>query len=179
MESVYKPRHDEKRSSSLPEGYAQRLSSLAFPYRVVPGIDWDGCFNLDSFHKWIDDVLSWAKKTDRLETVLQTIGNGLSYAEKNEGLPNDTILDELNKPQNRQMRIGYQLGVQNRSLFHWIDPEGKTEQTMAQEYKNYAQKAEERGYSRVAEMLDSIATYFQKEAEENKKMMRTRDTEEL
>ena len=177
MEYVYKPRHDDKKHSNLPEGVAKRLFSLTYNYCVVPGIEWDGSFNVASFRAWIDDVIRWARETDRMEVVQQTIGNGLSYAEKTEGLPNDTILDELNKPQNREMRHGYQLGIQNQRGVHWIDPEGKPERALAQEYKTYAQNAEERGYSRVFEMMNSIANSYLREAEENRKMLKRHDEE--
>ena len=168
MQLTYKPRHEEHKVRKLSEGVSQRLFLITHNYCVVLGVDWNGDFNAEIFHAWLEHVLHWAEETDRAAVVQHTIGNGLSYAKQENGLPNDTIMSELNKPQNREMRLGYQLGIQNQRGVHWVDPEGKPEYELAQKYHGYATIAEERGYSRVSETLKTIAENYLREAEYNK-----------
>ena len=163
--SGYKPRHEEHKATNLSEGVRQRLFLLTHKYCVIPGIDWSGKFDAEKFQKWISSVLTWAEKTDRLEVTQHTIGSGLSYAKTEDGLPNDIIMTELNKPQNKEMRVGYQLGIQNQRGVHWVDPEGKPELALAEKYNDYAKIAEGRGYSRFAETLESIGKSYLCEAE--------------
>ena len=168
MELVYKPRHEEHRTRNLSEGVLQRLFLLIHHYCVVPGVDWNGDFNAEKFHEWMTRVLTWAEQTDRMEVTQHTIGNGLSFAKFEDGLPNDTIMTELNKPHHKEMRLGYQLGIQNQRGVHVLDPEGKQEYALAEKFHNYANTAEKRGYSRFSETLEAIAESYQHEAERNK-----------
>lgn len=169
MELAYMPRHGDHKERNLGEGVAQRLYALIYDYRVVPGVDWDGTFSPNLFQTWIEEVVSWAQETDRLTVVQQTIGNGLSFAPTEDGLPNNIILEELNKPQNREMRHGYELGIQNQRGVHWVDPEGKPEKALAKKYADCAEKVESYGFSRAADIFREISKAYLQEAEENKK----------
>ena len=172
MECVFKPNHEEHKRKNYSEGLKQRLFLLTYNYFVVPGIDWNGAFNAERFQKWINNVILWANETDRLEVTQQIIGNGLSHAKTENGLPDDVIMAELNKSQNNEMRIGYQMGIQNQRGVHWVDPEGKPELELAKKYSIYAKAAEERGYSRFAETLKRISNSYLLEAEEIKQRNR-------
>ena len=111
IELAYKPRHEEHRQGNLPEEVAQRLYTLIYDFQVVPGIDWAGNFSAERFQIWISETLAWAKEADRLVVVQQTIGNGLSFAEKENGLPNKAILEELNSNRTKKcdMDTGWEL----------------------------------------------------------------------
>ena len=87
---------------------------------------------------------------------------------KNNGLPNETIMDVLNKPQNNEIRSGYCLGILNQRGVNSVDPTGKPELTLAKEYNRYAKAAEELGYSRFAETLREISVNYSNEAEKIK-----------
>lgn len=50
---------------------------------------------------------------------------------------------------------------------HWIDPEGKPELELAEDYENKANIAESRGYSRYAGILRGVADEFKREAKSN------------
>ena len=178
MEKTYKPRHGDRKNCNHSEGLSQRLYYLTQPFCVVPGTDWEGNFDSVKFCSWIDEVLQWSIKTDRREVAQQTVGNGLSYAPKENGLPNETILNVLNQPTNRDMRFGYQLGIENQRGAHIVDPTGKEELELADMYKGYAKNAEDRGYSRVAEMLRAIENWYRFDAEDNIKMHEHLELEE-
>lgn len=77
------------------------------------------------------------------------------------------ILEELNRVENEELRRGYYLGIINQRGVHWIDPEGKPELELAEDYENKANIAESRGYSRYAGILRGVADEFKREAKSN------------
>lgn len=66
-----------------------------------------------------------------------------------------------------ELRRGYYLGIINQRGVHWIDPEGKPELELAEDYENRANTAESRGYSRYAGILRVIGDEFKREARRN------------
>ena len=152
---------------------ARRLWEILHDYCVVPGTDWDGNYNEEDFHKWIEYCKTWAKSEDREAITQQTIGNGLSHAKKDKhGLVDDFIMKELNKIENEEMRVGYRLGIINQRGVRRIDPEGKLEFQLAEEYKKIADAAEAKGYAKYAETLRLISEDYIREAESNIKRHR-------
>lgn len=69
--------------------------------------------------------------------------------------------------ENEELRRGYYLGIINQRGVHWIDPEGKPELELAEDYENRANIAESRGYSRYAGILRVIGDEFKREAKSN------------
>lgn len=63
--------------------------------------------------------------------------------------------------------IYHYLGIINQRGVHWIDPEGKPELELAEDYENRANIAESRGYSRYAGILRVIGDEFKREAKSN------------
>ena len=113
-------------------------------------------------------VKDWSKENDRYEVTMHTVGAGLSYAVLNEEkMPAEVIIEELNRAENEELRRGYYLGVINQRGVHFIDPEGKPELELTKEYKDRANIAEERGYSRYAGVLNEIADQYFREARHN------------
>lgn len=165
---MYKKKHSDSHEEIPSEHVARRLWEVLHDYCVVPGTDWDGNYNEVDFHKWIDYCKTWARSEDREDVVLHTIGNGLSHAKKDEyGLVDDFIMKELNKIENEEMRMGYRLGIINQRGVRWIDPEGKPEFQLAEEYKKIAEVAEAKGYAKYAETLRLISEDYIREAESN------------
>ena len=98
----------------------------------------------------------------------EKLGSGLSYAELDEDkLPQTAVIEELNRVENEELRRGYYLGIINQRGVHWIDPEGKPELELAEDYENRANIAESRGYSRYAGILRVIGDEFKREAKSN------------
>ena len=92
----------------------------------------------------------------------------MSYAELDDDkLPQTAIIKELNSIENDELRRGYYWGIINQRGVHWIDPEGKPELELAEDYENRANIAESRGYSRYADILRSVADEFKREARRN------------
>lgn len=168
MAAMYKKRHEAPRPNTTPKAISDRLFQLAFRYRVIPGTDWNGKFHSDTFEKWMAAVKLWARENDRYEVSMQTVGNALSYVNFDEkDLVDPTIMAELNKIDNDELRNGYQMGTFNQRGVHWIDPEGKPEKELAKKYQKRADAVEEAGYSRFAGILRKIADGYLAEAESN------------
>lgn len=168
MAATYKKRHADSEKKALPKAVSNRIFQITFQYRVVPGTDWNGNFCSDVFEKWIKEVVEWSRENDRFEVSMHTVGGALSYvAFDDAGLVDASIMAELNKPENEELRRGYKLGTFNQRGVHWIDPEGKPEKELAEQYQKRAEAVEALGYSRFAGLLRDIATGYLKEAEDN------------
>ena len=149
IELFYKERNGEKREIELNKSLSDRLYEILFQFKVIPGIDWNGNFDAKRFDYWMKTVKTWSRDNDRYEVAMHTVGSGLSYAELDEDkLPQTAIIEELNRVENEELRRGYYLGIINQRGVHWIDPEGKPELELAEDYENKANIAESRGYSR-------------------------------
>ena len=164
---TFRAKHETAKKTTLPEWVQSRLFDIIIQSSIVPGVDWNGDFQEVSFHNWMDYVQKWAAENDRNEVVQNTIGHGLSYANKENGLPNDAIVKELNKVDNGKMRTGYASGIVNQRGVHWVDREGKPELKLAEQYTEYAEAAAAKGYTRFSETLEMIAQEFRDEAQSN------------
>lgn len=168
MELAYKRHHDETPASVLPQALSDRLFQLLYPYKVVPGTDWNDVFHPDRFTAWLAEVTAWARENDRYEVTMQTVGNGLSYAAfDGADVLEPAIMEALNDPMQSQMRSGYRLGIHNQRGVHYVDPEGKEEKALAEAFHRRASAVEALGYTRFSEELQRIAEYYLAEAQEN------------
>lgn len=168
IELFYKERNGEKREIELNKSLSDRLYEILFQFKVIPGIDWNGNFDAKRFDYWMKTVKTWSRDNDRYEVAMHTVGSGLSYAELDEDkLPQTAIIEELNRVENEELRRGYYLGIINQRGVHWIDPEGKPELELAEDYENRANIAESRGYSRYAGVLRVVVDEFRREARRN------------
>ena len=71
-------------------------------------------------------------------------------------------MKELNKLDNEEMRVGYRLGIINQRGVRRIDPEGKPELKLADEYNRMAEVVESKGYAKFAETLRLISKDYVK-----------------
>ena len=179
MAAAYKKRHAESEAKTLPKAVIDRIFQITFQYRIVPGTDWNGNFHNDTFEKWMKEVTTWARENDRFEVSMHTVGGALSYVEFDDaGLIDVSIMAELNKPENDELRKGYQLGTFNQRGVHWVDPEGKPEKELAAKYEKRAEAVEALGYFRFAGLLQDIAAGYLREAEDNiRRLAREREEE--
>ena len=168
IELAYKRHHDETPASVLPQALSDRLFQLLYPYKVVPGTDWDGVFHPDRFTAWLAEVTAWARENDRYEVTMQTVGNGLSYAAFDAAdVLEPVIMEALNDPAQSQLRNGYRLGSYNQRGAHYVDPEGKEEKALAETFQHRASAVEALGYTRFSEELERVAEHYLAEAQGN------------
>lgn len=127
-----------------------------------------GCYDAEELKIIVEKLVACKRYVTAVNIIGHTVGSGLSYAELNDDkLPQTAIIKELNSIENDELRRGYYLGIINQRGVHWIDPEGKPELELAEDYENRANIAESRGYSRYADILRGVADEFKREARRN------------
>lgn len=158
MKAFFKPHHSTEVQKKLPEPVANRLGELILSYNIVPGTDRDNRFHEEVFRSWMDQVTKWAIANDRYEVTLNTIGNGLAYAQTDENhiVCENAIKEVLDSADFEQIRIGYEIGLNNSIEARWVDETGHTEQELAAAYNRGAEELEFQGYSRYAQLLRNI-----------------------
>ena len=166
FELFLKKEFDDENEEIVNQGLSERLFKIMFKFNVTPGIDWNGCFVEAKFYSWMRYVNDWSKENNKYSITMHTVGSGLSYSQLDaEKLPAIPILEVLNKAENEELRRGYFLGIVNQRGVHIVDPEGKPEFELAEDYSNRANVAEAKGYSRYADVLREVADQYIREAE--------------
>ncbi len=168
IELFYKRKSDDNNEVKLNKGLADRLFKVLFHYKVTPGINWNGDFDENRFRYWMNSVKKWSKENDRYEVAMHTVGSGMSYATLDaDNIPPISVIQELNLPENDALRRGYYLGIINQRGVHFVDPSGKPELKLSDEYKERADFVEAKGYSRYADVLRQISDEYKREAMHN------------
>lgn len=167
----YKKQHEEAEINDfkISLAWAERLFQVFYKFRTIPGTDWNGTFHEDHFLNWMGKVKEWARANDRYEVAMNIVGRGLSYASiDTDGLLCEDILRQtLDAADAGEIRHGYHQGIFNQRGAHFVDPKGREEKKLAQKYNIAAEKAEELGYSRYAELLRRISKLYLWEARQN------------
>lgn len=168
LELLYKGKSDDQNEVELNKGLVDRLCNVLFQYKVTPGVNWDGDFDENIFRVWMEYVKKWSKENDCYEVAMHTVGSGLSYANLDVNkLPPISIVKELNIAENDELRQGYYIGTFNQRGVHFVDPEGKPEWALYEDYNNRADIVEAKGYSRYADVLRKLADDYKLEAMRN------------
>jgi hypothetical protein len=63
------------------------------------------------------------------------------------------------------MRRGFSTAVYNSRGVHWVDPTGKPEKELAEEYRRKAEDVENAGFQRFAVTLREVAAGYDRDAE--------------
>lgn len=146
---------------------AKNAYSLLDNWNTIPGLDIDGNFNKDIFYNWVEKVKRSCEDTGHLDIFYQIIGKALinSPSESDTCWINSNIAEFMNRRDHDEVRNGFRSAVYNSRGVYFVDPEGKPEQALADEYKTKANQIELLGFQRFAKMLRKIAEGYQLEAE--------------
>jgi hypothetical protein len=63
------------------------------------------------------------------------------------------------------MRDGFRTGTYNSRAVHWVDPTGKPERELAEQFRRKAEEVENAGFQRFAVTLRGLAEGYNREAE--------------
>jgi hypothetical protein len=77
-----------------------------------------------------------------------------------------TVADALNARDAEEMRTGFYSGIFNSRGVHWVDPTGKPERELAEQYRQKAEEVENAGYQRFAVTLRSLAEAYDRDADQ-------------
>jgi hypothetical protein len=102
-----------------------------------------------------------------LEVALITIGGFLihSPADPNGLWMQQAVAEALNTRDSEEMRRGYSTGVFNSRGVRTVDPTGKPERKLADQYRKKAEDIENAGFHRLAGTLRGLADGYEREAE--------------
>lgn len=161
----------EEQPSKEPTKESKAMATNAWrllnKWKTPPGIQKDGTFSEEHFNEWLQRVKQLCTESDRLEVALITIGEVLIHAPANpDGLwIHRAVATALNDREADELRDGFGTGMYNSRGVHEVDPTGKPERELAEQFRNKAEEIENAGFHRFAVTLRDLADGYDREAE--------------
>ncbi|MBU0710929.1 hypothetical protein KJ762_15725 [bacterium] len=166
---VYKSKKQDEPQKELTEelkGIATNAWHLLHNWKTPPGIQEDGSFDSSKFLNWLQQVKELSSESGHLEIALITIGEVLIHSPANpDGLwIHRTIGEALNDRNSAEIRDGFRTGLFNDRGVHIVDPTGKPEKELAEQYDQKAEDVENAGFQRLAATLRELADIYERES---------------
>jgi len=167
---IYRSKKDDKSErepGEQEESIATNAWRLLHEWRTPPGMQPDGVFLREQFTEWLEYIKEACAESGHLEVALTHLGQVLFYCPPDpQGLWIDqTAADALNGKDAEEMRSGFRLEVFNSRGVHWVDPTGKPERELAEQYRQKADEVENAGYQRFAVTLRSQSESYDRDAD--------------
>lgn len=167
---VYRSKKENKPKAETSENekaIATNAWRLLHEWRTPPGVSPERIFSEEKFSEWFEKVKMSCAESGHLEVALTHIGHVLFYCPPDpSGLwINRVVADVLNAKDADDIRNGFNSEIYNSRGVHWIDPTGKPEKELAENYRKKAEDVENAGYQRLAAMLRVLAEEYIHEAE--------------
>lgn len=140
---------------------------LLHEWKTPPGTQQDGTFSEERFTEWLRSVKEACTESGHLEVALINIGEVLIHAPPDQdGLwIRRAVAAALNDREADDMRDGYRTGTYNSRGVHCVDPTGKPERELADQFRSKAEDVENAGFQRFAVTLRGLADGYDREAE--------------
>lgn len=140
---------------------------LLHDWRTPPGTQIDGSFSGQRFTQWLETTKAICTESGHLDIALIQVGEVLIHVPSDaNGLWIDaTVASALNGRDDEHMRRGFSTAVYNSRGVHWVDPTGKPEKELAEEYRRKAEDVENVGFQRFAVALRGLADGYDREAD--------------
>jgi hypothetical protein len=157
----------EKEPSEQDKSIATNAYGLLDEWRTPPGTQPDGAFSREQFTEWLEQTKEMCAESGHLEVAIRHVGPVLFYCPPDpQGLWIDqTVADVLNGKDTEEMRNGFCLEVFNSREAHVVDPTGKPERELAEQYRQKANEVENAGYQRFAVTLRSLSESYDRDAD--------------
>lgn len=157
------PRERTEESNAV----AKNAWRLLREWKTPPGTQQDGTFSEKHFTEWLQRVKETCTESGHLEVALTKIGEVLIHTSPDpDGLwIRHAVAAALNDRDADNMRDGYKTGTYNSRGAHWVDPTGKPERELANQFRKKAEDVENSGCQRFAVTLRELATGYDREAE--------------
>jgi hypothetical protein len=167
---IYRSKNTNDVTNNLSEktkAIATNASRLLYEWRTVPGMQEDGSFNDTHFSTWIHKVKEICTESGHLDVAFNHVGQVLIHcpSDTNGLWIHHTVANTLNANDAEDMRRGFSTGIYNSRGFRFVDPTGKPELELAEEYRQKAEQAENAGYQRFAVTLRSLSEDYKREAQ--------------
>ena len=146
---------------------AENAYKLLDKWKTPPGKQSDDQFLPEQFTEWLKRTKEACAESGYLDVALLHIGQVLIHAPPDpEGLwIHRIVASVLDAKDAEKLRDNFCLGIVNSRGVHVIDPTGKPEQELAEEYKQKAEEVENEGYLLFALTLRKLADGYKREAE--------------
>lgn len=161
----------EERSTEDPTEERKKIATNAYnllsEWRSPPGLREDGTFDGDALNRWLAAIKKECLETGHLEIALTMVGHALIHVPPDsDGLwITRAAAEALNAKDAGDMRDGFHTELYNSRGMHSVDPTGKPERNLADQYRTQAEAVEIAGYHRLATTLRELATSYEREAE--------------
>lgn len=167
---VYRSKKENKSKIDTTENekaIATNAWRLLHEWKTPPGTLPDGTFSTGTFKEWLEKVKNFCTESGHLEVALTHVGHVLFYCPSDsEGLwINQAVAEALNSKDAEDMRNGFKTETFNSRGVHWIDPTGKPERELAEQYRQKAHEIENAGYQRFAATIRILAEEYDLEAD--------------
>jgi hypothetical protein len=149
------------------EVIARNAWKLLYNWETPPGSQPNGTFSGERFNEWLQKVKEVSTKSGHLDAALSKVGEVLvSTPSDPDGLwINREVAAALNERDAESMREGYRTATYNSRGAHWVDPTGKPERELANQFRTKADEVENSGFQRFAGTLRVLADGYDHEAE--------------
>lgn len=166
---IYRSKKKEqtpKETTEESKAIATNVWRLLNEWKTPPGTQEDETFSEEHFNEWLQKVKKLCIESGHLEVALISIGEVLIHTPSD---PNGlwihrAVATALNSRDAEHMRNGYRTGVYNARGAHWVDPTGKLEKELAEQFLNKAEDVENAGFQRFAVTLRGLADDYEREA---------------
>jgi len=167
---IYRSKKEDRPSSKPTEeskAIATNAWRLLHVWKTPPGTQKDGTFSEERFTEWLNKVKDVCTESGHLEVALINIGEVLIFTPPDpDGLwLRRAVAAALNDREADDMRNGFRSGTYNSRGVHWVDPTGKPEREMAEQFRSKAGEIENAGFQRFAVTLRGLADGYDHEAE--------------
>ena len=167
---IYRSKKEDQPSGEPTEdskAVATNAWRLLHEWRTPPGTQEDGTFSEQRFTEWLERVKEICAESGHLEVALIKIGEVLIHAppDPNGLWINRIVAAALNDRAADDMRAGYRTETYNSRGVHWVDPTGKPEQELAEQFRRKAEDVENAGFLRFAVILRELAEEYEREAQ--------------
>ena len=167
---IYRSKKEDQPSRELTEeskAIATNAWRLLHEWKTPPGTQQDGKFSEERFTEWLQRVKEVCTESGHLEVALINIGEVLIHTPSDpDGLwIRRAVAAALNDREADDMRDGYRTGTYNSRGVHCVDPTGKPERELAEQFRSKAEEVENAGFQRFAVTLRGLADSYDREAE--------------
>ena len=167
---IYRSKKEDQPSRKPTEeskAIATNAWRLLHEWKTPPGTQNDGTFSEDRFTEWLQRVKEDCTESGHLEVALINVGEVLIYAPPDpDGLwIRRAVAAALNGREADDMRDGFRTGTYNSRDAHFVDPTGKPERELAEQFRSKAEEVENAGFQRFAVTLRGLADRYDREAE--------------
>lgn len=138
---------------------------LLHTWKTPPGTQEDKTFSVEIFNEWLQRVITICEESGHIEIAMICIGEVLIHAPADPtGLwIHQAVAKALNDRNSEKMREGFSIGIFNSRGEYLIDPTGKPEKELSEQFRYKAEQVENAGFHRFAVTLRDIAAHYERE----------------